>query len=315
MSDHHRKEYLGRVHRAQDFIEKNLGRSLTLDEIARAACFSPFHFHRLFSAVTGETLARFILRLRLERAAWHLARAPERPVTDVALECGFTSSAAFARAFRAEFAMAATDFRKLCKKDRKDGKAASEVTTYLGQVIQLPTRRSTMSESLNVEPLAPKSIEVRDLPAKTLAYLRHVGPYAGDAALFDRLWGQFCQWAGPRGVLARPGAEAMCVYHDNTDVTEEAKLRISLGFTVAPGTPTDPPINLLEIPAGKYVVARYEIDPMYYGAAWAYVMGAWMPDSGYQPDDRPCYESFLNDPKAHPEGKHIVELCVGVKPL
>jgi AraC family transcriptional regulator len=172
-----------------------------------------------------------------------------------------------------------------------------------------------MSEALNVEPLAPQSIEVRDLPAKTLAYLRHVGPYAGDAALFDRLWGQFCQWAGPRGVLARPGAEAMCVYHDNTDVTEEAKLRISLGFTVAPGTPTEPPINLLEIPAGKYVVARYELDPKYYGAAWAYVMGSWMPASGYQPDDRPCYEAFLNDPKSHPEGKHIVELCVGVKPL
>lgn len=315
MSDQHRKEYLGRVHRAQDFIEKNLGRSLTLDEIARAACFSPFHFHRVFSAVTGETLARFILRLRLERAAWHLAKAPERPVTEVALETGFASSAAFARAFRAEFAMSATDFRKLCKTDRKDGKADGGLTTYLGQVIQLPTRRSTMSEAVHVEPLAPQSIEVRDMPARTLAYLRHVGPYAGDSALFDRLWGQFCQWAGPRGVLARPGAEAMCVYHDNTDVTEEAKLRISLGFTVDPSLPTEPPINLLEIPSGKYAIARYEIDPKYYGAAWAYVMGAWMPASGFQPDDRPCYECYLNDPSTHPEGKHIVELRVGVKPL
>ncbi len=315
MSDQHRKEYLGRVHKAQDYIEKNLGSALTLDDIARAACFSPFHFHRVFSAVTGETLARFILRLRLERAAWHLACAPERSVTEIALDTGFSSSAAFARAFRAEFAMSATDYRKLCKTDRKDGKADGEAATYLGQVIQLPTRRSTMSETMNVKPLAPQSIEVRELPAKTLAYLRHVGPYAGDAALFERLWGQFCQWAGPRGVLSRPGAEAICLYHDNTDVTEEAKLRLSLGFTVEPGTPTDPPINLLEIPAGKYVVAHYEIDPKSYGAAWAYVMGSWMPQSGYQPDDRPCYECFLNDPNAHPEGKHIVDLCVGVKPL
>src|SRR5450631_2722834 len=138
MADHHRKEYLSRVHRAQDFIEANLGGKLTLDEIARAACFSPFHLHRVFSAVTGETLARFILRLRLKRAGWYLGRAPERSVTDIALETGFTSSAAFARAFRAEFAMSATEFRKLCKTDRKDGKASGDVTTYLGQVIHLP---------------------------------------------------------------------------------------------------------------------------------------------------------------------------------
>ncbi len=315
MSEQHRKEYLSRVHRAQDYIEKNLGRDLTLEEIARTACFSPFHFHRLFSAVTGETLGRFILRLRLERAAWYLARAPERSVTEIALETGFTSSAAFARAFRAEFAVSATQFRKLCKTESKGGKASGDVATYLGEVIQLPTRRSTMKEVLNVEPLAPQSIEVRVLPAKTLAYLRHVGPYAGNEELFERLWGEFCQWAGPRGVLVRPGAEAICVYHDNTDVTEEAKLRISLGFTVAPGTPTSPPINLLEIPEGQYVVARFEIDPKQYGAAWAYVMGTWMPESGYQPDDRPCYECFLNDPKTHPEGKHVVELRVGVKPL
>lgn len=41
----------------------------------------------------------------------------------------------------------------------------------------------------------------------------------------------------------------------------------------------------------------------------------WSPESGYQPDDRPAFELYLNDPKEHPEGKHIVEICAPVKPL
>ena len=49
--------------------------------------------------------------------------------------------------------------------------------------------------------------------------------------------------------------------------------------------------------------------------AWDEVMGKWLPESGYQPDDRPCYELYHNDPKTHPEGKFLVDICVPVKPL
>ena len=105
MSEGHRNEYLSRIHRAQDFIEKNLAQKLTLEEIAHAASFSPYHFHRIFSAITGETLYQFILRLRLEKAAGLLCQDVDRPVTDIALDVGFGSSATFARAFLAAFGM------------------------------------------------------------------------------------------------------------------------------------------------------------------------------------------------------------------
>lgn len=71
-----RREYAARIHRAQDFIEKNLGSSLQLEAIAGAAHFSPFHFHRLYTAMTGETLYQFIQRIRLERAASRLLQSP-----------------------------------------------------------------------------------------------------------------------------------------------------------------------------------------------------------------------------------------------
>ena len=74
-------------------------------------------------------------------------------------------------------------------------------------------------------------------------------------------------------------------------------------------------IGKAKIPAGKYAVAHFEITPDQYQDAWNAVYGGWLPESGYQPEDGPCYELYLNDPKEHPEGKHIVDICVPVKPL
>lgn len=313
MSELHKKEYLSRIHRAQDYIERNLGEELLLENIAREACFSPYHFHRVFSAVAGETLYQFILRLRLERAATVLAQHEERPVTQIALDLGFGSAATFARAFQGFFGMSASTFRKNCKAQSKDWKDSAALRIYLEQQVQQPTSRK--KQMTNVQPKQPLDAQVMDLPARTFAYLRHVGPYAGDSELFGRLWGQLGQWAGPRGLFQRPGAESLCIYHDNPEITEQEKLRISLGLTVAVGTEVPPPFQTLEIPAGQYLVARFEIDVTEYANAWAYVMGEWLPQSGYQCDDRPCYETYLNDPKTHPQGKHIIAICEPVKPL
>ena len=313
MSENHRKEYLSRIHKAQDYIEANLAGNPKLEDVARAACFSPFHFHRVFSAVTGETLHQFISRLRLERAAGWLYLPGNRSITDIALDSGFSSSATFARAFAQAYGMSASEFRKKCKTLGKDGKAANGVDDYGGGMAITPLSRRP--EMKNITPKQPLSMEVRDLPAKHLAYVRHVGPYAGQPDLFERLWGQLCQWAGPRGLLHLSGSENICVYHDDPDITARENLRISLGITVDAKTTTTPPVNLLEIPAGKYAVATYKLIPAEYGAAWQFVMGEWLPSSGYQPDDRPCYECFLNDPGQDPEGKHHVELRVAVKPL
>lgn len=304
------KEYLRRIHKAQDYIEKHLGDSLTLEEIAREGCFSPYHFHRVFSAISGETLYQFILRLRLEKAATQLLQYPDRSISTIAYDLGFSSSSVFARSFKEAFQMSARDFRKNCKTQSNPGQDDPQANSYLHDMVQRlqNSRRMTMST------VEAQSIEVRDLPAKTLAYLRHVGPYAGDDNLFERLWGQFMAWAGPRGILG-PQSECMTIYHDNPEITEQEKLRISLGCTVPPHTETSGEINLLDIPEGRYVCARFEIHPSDYGAAWNTVMTEWLPQNGWEPSDAPAYECYLNDPKTHPEGKHIFEIRLGVQPL
>src|SRR6476619_5372019 len=90
--------YVERINRVIDHLRGNLDRPVKLEELAKVACFSEFHFHRIFGAVAGETVNNFTNRLRLEKAA-RLLRYTERKLTDIALECGFSSSATFSRAF------------------------------------------------------------------------------------------------------------------------------------------------------------------------------------------------------------------------
>jgi AraC family transcriptional regulator len=104
-TDHHNQSavhsnYVERVNRAIDHIVRNLAEPLRLEEVSAAAGFSPFHFHRVFKSLLGETLNQFVKRLRLERALYLMSHAANRSLTDVALACGFSSSSDFSRSFK-----------------------------------------------------------------------------------------------------------------------------------------------------------------------------------------------------------------------
>jgi AraC family transcriptional regulator len=86
-------------------------------------------------------------------------------------------------------------------------------------------------------------------------------------------------------------------------------------MTVPPETQAEGEVGRTTLPAGKYAVAHFELGEHEYSEAWKAVMGGWLPESGYQPDDRPCFELYLNDPKQHPQGKAIVDICVPVRPM
>ena len=168
---------------------------------------------------------------------------------------------------------------------------------------------------MNGERQLTTKVTIEQLPEMHLAYVRHVGPYGGGEALFARLFGRLMQWAGPRN-LFRPGATRfITVYHDDPAITEASKQRISCSMTVPAGTKVEGDVGFMTIPAGKYAVGHFEISPDQYGDAWSALYRGWFPESGFQPDDRPCFEMYLNDPKTHPEGKHIVDICIPVKPL
>jgi AraC family transcriptional regulator len=312
-----RAEYMSRINRVIDYIERNIGRELRLDELARTANFSPFHFHRVFGALVGEPLYAFILRLRAEKAACALLDKPKASITEIALDFGYSTSAAFARAFRERFGMSASEWRAggheawrkmrqtKSKKEQALGKIWEESGTSSSYTEgdQSPRRKDMSDVKIDVE--------VKELPELEVVYVRHIGPYQGIGQAFEKLM----KWAGPRGLVRFPATKVLSVYHDNPDITEADKLRSDACITVPPDTKAEGEIGRMTIPGGKFAVAKTEISQDQFADAWNALMRDWLPESGYQPDDRLCYEVCLNDPKSHPEGKFIIEICEPIRPL
>ncbi|MEM9068425.1 MAG: GyrI-like domain-containing protein [Myxococcota bacterium] len=305
------------VNRVLDFIEEHLSESLSVARLAKVAHASKFHFHRVFHRTVGESPHGYVRRIRVERAASMLLHSP-LSITEIAHACGFSSSATFAKAFRALLGMTATAWREgghRTKGDverkkrqtlRTERKAYRISARYFDRV--QPTWRYTMT----TKPLTG-TIEVQQRPPLEVAYVRHVGPYAGNSALFQKLFGQIAAWAGARNLLG-PDAQFLTIAHDDPAVTDESKRRISVCVTVPDTTEASGEIGRMTVTGGTYAVGHFEVDVDRVADAWDAVIAHWLPESGYQPDARHCYEVSLNDPREHPEGKLILDICVPVRP-
>lgn len=159
------------------------------------------------------------------------------------------------------------------------------------------------------------NVEVKDMEKLTVAYVRNIGPFKGNSKLFESLFEKLCAWAGPRD-LFRDDTKMMSVYHDDPNITDESKLRLDVAMSVEDDTKVDGEVNKQELPGGKYAIAHFELhEASEYQAAWDAFYHDWLPGSGYQPDHRPALEVYLNDPSKDPDGKHIVDFCIAVKPL
>lgn len=125
-------DYIARVRSAIDFIEQHLFDDISLQTVAGHVSVSAYHFHRLFSAITGESVADYIRKRRLTVAADELA-ATDRAILDIALECRFESQESFTRAFKKMFGLTPGLYRK-------EGAGASFVTkpeTTLDMILHL----------------------------------------------------------------------------------------------------------------------------------------------------------------------------------
>lgn len=324
MPQNYRQEYVSRINKVLDFIEKNLDRPLNLDTLADKAHFSPFYFHRIFRSIVGETVNSFIQRLRIERAAAQLTANKKKSIIEIAMDCGFSGSSVFARAFKEYYGISASEWKRNTDltnskisiqlgKERKylakDCKEVQVSSVYFAGVHNKFIWRIQMVDKSEI------SVEVKELPEIHLAYVRNIGPYKGNPKLFEKLFNQLVKWAGPRGLVNFPETKFICVYHDNPDITDENKLRLSAALTIKADTEVSGEVGKMSIPAGKYAIAHFELRNNEYEQAWNMVCGDWLPNSGYEPADGPCFEIYLNDPKTHPEGKCIVDICVPVKPL
>jgi AraC family transcriptional regulator len=295
--DSSRLEYETRINRVIDYIRGHLASDLTLAQLASVAAFSPFHFHRIFHVVTGETLFAFVQRLRLERAALALIHHRGESVLSIALDSGFSSAATFARAFKARFGMSATAWRaggagrwsKRSKPNRKRGKASAAAHGHRGPVT------------------------IKELPSSRVAYMRHVGPYGADG--IPDLWKRLNAWIA-RHDLDGPDRVTVGIAYDDPVVTPPARCRYDACVVVPRTFAADRLVNLTDVPGGKYAVSVFTGTPHEIVSAWHAVYRDWLPNSGYEPDDRPCLEIYHGRPTdLDRPGAFRCELCLPVRPL
>lgn len=280
---------------AIDHISANLSRPNRLDAVARAAGLSPFHFHRVFQAVVGQTPAEFVKRLRLERALVKMAHGRPRSLARLATECGFASPSDFSRCFRQRFGSPPSRFDVDAWRQAHRAELERLVAEAAGgPCVRVPGRTACP----NPDGFA---VRIRDLPARTGAYICVRNPYKTDAV--PKATARLVAWAERHGLA---GGQWLGYQWENPEITALEHCQ----YYVAVEAPMQALDRLLprgvrgEIGRFRFppmVVAQMELrgglDLALRALQWFY--GAWLARSGYVPDDHPGFEAWIGRPYAH----------------
>jgi len=275
------EDYQQRLLRVLLHIQNHLDASLALDELADVAHFSPFHFHRIFRGMIGESVKEHVRRLRLERAA-HRLRFTVQPVTEIAFDAGYQQHEAFTRAFRAMFEQSPAEFRKTHRAVAY-GPAPSGV--HYQAEGELDSFRSLQRND------APLAVRVQMLSPMRVAFLRHVGPYEQ----IGETWGRLMAWAGMRGLFSS-AFRTLGIVHDDPEITPPDRLRYDAAIVVAGEVAAEKDIGIQLLEACKYAVATHRGPYQEISDTYAQVCGEWLPGSGRELLSAPALEMYRNSP-------------------
>jgi len=279
-------DYIGRINRAVTHVQQNLGESLQLDDLARVAAFSPFHFHRIFKAMIGETLNSFVKRVRLERALYLLTHRNGATLTDIALACGFASSSEFSRSFRKHYGVAPRHFdleafRKAQRQAMQDALTAPE-ERYL--LTRLPDGEN------------PDGFVARILkrPARRVAYIMVQRPFelGRVPAAAERL----VAWAKARNL---EGGQWLGYMWEEPEIVALDRCHYFVAVEVPAGIQREGEVGVTDFAAMTLasIDIAGPIDLEQRAIDWLYA--TWLPSSGYVPDHQPAFEAWHGLPYAH----------------
>lgn len=274
-------DYEKRLIRVWDHIHDHPAGDLSLDALADVAALSRFHFHRVFHAMTGQTVAHAVRRLRLYRASVLLVTT-KAPMAEIAQAIGYDNPASFSRAFTDSFAQTPAAFRA-------KGELRPPHPTFCPQE----------------PPMYP--IAIRQDPARRLAALPHNGAYHDINRAYDKLGAIL----GARGLWPQAGA-MVAVYYDDPAATPPADLTSHAGVAFGPEVVLDAPLEVVHLPAGPHAVLRYKGPYSGLSAAYGHLFG-WLPTSGHDPADSPVFEIYLNTPMDTAPEDLLTEICVPLR--
>lgn len=278
------QRYEDRLRRVLRYIHDEPAGDLSLDTLADVAALSRFHWHRIFHAMTGETCAEAVRRVRVHRASFLLAQG-DAPVGRVARQVGYDNVQSFERAFRDVFGMTPVAFRK----------------------VGVPGRAPLILRTGDDEMY---NVKVIDAPVRRLAGLNHVGPYEEVGRAFEQLTAIFSThnlWPQARGMVA-------VGYDDPNTVAPEA-LRSFAGIEVGDAFVMRSDLSEVQVAAGPHAVLRVTGPYAQLRAAYDHLFGQWLPGSTREPADAPLYEVYLNTPQDTAPADLVTEIHMPLKDI
>jgi AraC family transcriptional regulator len=278
-------DYVARVNRAIDHIVRNLDSPLRLEDVAKVAHFSQFHFHRVFRSLIGETLNDFVKRLRLERALHLMAHGSKRSLTEIALDSGFSSSSDFSRSFKQRFGVPPSVFDiEVHRRDRREElKLSSDDPAAAHLLDRLPPGE-------NPDGFAVKLVEI---PVRCVAYIRVLDPFRPDVV--PQACERLVAWAEERDLA---DGQWLGYMWEDPEIVALPDCRYDVGLVVPEFKP-EGEIGRMDFPT--MTVAQVEIkggiDLEQRCLDWFFK--TWLPASRYVPDEQPCFEAWIGRPLGH----------------
>ncbi len=269
-----RSDYAIRLERVIAWLVDHLDETLDLSRLADVACMSPYHFHRIYHAIQGETANETVRRLRLHRAAVELITG-ELPVSRIARRAGYGSHEAFTRAFKAAHGVPPARYR--------------------AAFVRIPTTHRTEDAMETMDRGISYQATTREVPRITVAALAHNGDYQTIPSTFMRL----ATMAGALGLFG-PGTRSFGIYYDDPSATPVGALRSEACITVPDDWAPSGDLLRREIPGGRYAVVLHVGPYAELGHAYTWLYGTWLAQSGEEVADAPCVEEYLNDARTVP---------------
>ena len=278
MTNPHEKRLL----RVLDHIHDNAGGDLSLDALSEVAAMSRFHWHRVFRAMTGETLAQAVRRIRMQRASYLLVMT-DQSLAEIAASVGMENLASFNRCFAEHFLMSPAAFRK-----------RGELRPF----VRNPLPRRDLMHPVIIRSEAP----IR------LAALPHKGAYHEISRAFQKLSAVMTSRD-----LFRHSGRMIAVFYDDPQSVPEANLRSHAGFEIRGEPDLSAPLEEVTLPGGRQAVLTYKGPYAGLPAAYDELFGLWLPKSGEEPADAPAFEVYLNTPTDTAPEDLLTELHLPLK--
>lgn len=294
-----RSFYADVVQTAVDRIAGSLDEAMELADLADAAGLSPFHFHRIFRGMIGETPLEMLRRLRIERAAWRITNSTST-ITEIAFDAGYETHEAFTRAFRESYHATPTAYRAR-RRTRFELAATCGIHFEPDGKAVVFTPRDSGGRDMNVD--------IQDMPAMRVGAVRHVGPHNQVHFAFETL----AKIAGRAGLFMRPGAVCLAIYYGDPETTPPDQLYSDAAVSVAEETVLPEGLTEQRVRGGRFARTIYIGPYERLGDAWGRFMGEWLPASGHRLGPGGTYEIYRNDPSNTPKDQLRTDLYVSIE--